>query len=102
MHSKYAGEGLVVLSVHVYNPGEGEADRKKGQEKALEFLQKVKADFPNLLLDEPYEVWEKRLGESNVPLAFVFNRQNQREAKYTDAQEAVAGLDKLIPALLKQ
>jgi hypothetical protein len=101
MHSKYAGKDLVVVTVHLYTPEDDAEGRKKAEEGALKFLQKIKANFTNLALDAPYDFWEPKLGEGNVPITYVFNRRNQIEAKYTDEKEAVAGLDKLVPELLQ-
>ena len=44
---------------------------------AAKFLKTVGADFTNLYLDEPAQVWQKKLGFAGPPCYFVFNRQGQ-------------------------
>jgi hypothetical protein len=81
MHRKYAAQGLTAVSVSVDLGIEDVQEKRVAKSElhaaALKFLQKQNATFPNLLLDEPDEVWQKKLGEPLVPLVFVFNRQGQ-------------------------
>ena len=47
-----------------------------GVEKTtLPFLQKMKADFVNLILDEPQSLWMSKLDGGAVPTLFLLNRQ---------------------------
>jgi hypothetical protein len=102
MHRKYGKDGLVVFSVHLDKPESTPAERKKAEEAALRFLKKVEAPYATLVLDEPFEFWQKKLGLGSVPIVYLFDRNNRTVAKYTDSDEAVAGLDKLVPGLLKK
>lgn len=72
IHKRNAGNGLMVVSVSL-DP----LDDKMIQERVLKFLRVQGAAFLNLLLDEPYEVWQKKLGFDGPPCYFVFNRQGQ-------------------------
>jgi thiol:disulfide interchange protein len=72
MHKKYCKGGLAVVSVSldpIDNPG--------SRDNALKFLKKAGAEFTNLYLEEPAELWQKRLGFPGPPCYFVFNRQGQ-------------------------
>jgi hypothetical protein len=76
MHRQYAKDGLVVLSVSV---DELKIDGEETNAKAVveKFLRQRGATFPNLLLDEPQEVWHKKLRVISVPTVFVFNRSGK-------------------------
>lgn len=59
-----------------------------GVEKTtLPFLQKMKADFVNLILDEPESVWMSKLDGSSVPTLFLFNKQNRIVQKFDDVED---------------
>lgn len=73
MHKKYAAEGLVAVSVSL----DPLAEDPMIKDKVLKFLRAQGAGFTNLLLDEPFEVWAKKLGFSFPPCYFVFNRQGR-------------------------
>jgi len=105
MQRKYGPEGLVVISVHLNMEDDEKEERAKVAEKALKWLRRVNPNFTTLMLDEPNKVWageEGKLGEYGTPIVYLFNRDNQIEAKYTDADKAHAGLEKLLPELLKK
>jgi thiol-disulfide isomerase/thioredoxin len=102
LHKNHAADGLVIISVHLDTPIDKDLGRAKVEEKAREFLGRVGATFTNLLLDEPSDVWTKKLDINAVPCVFVFNRDNRWEAKFTDAGEAAENLDKLVEKLLKK
>jgi thiol-disulfide isomerase/thioredoxin len=76
LHHKYGSAGLVCISVSVDEPDK--------QEKALAFLKKVKATFPNYRLDEAESVWPEKLLLKGVPAVFVFDRDGKRVAKFTN------------------
>lgn len=76
LHERYAGDGLVCMSVSV--------DPVDRREAALEFLKAQRAAFPNFLLDEPGEVWQQRWHTESVPVVFVFDREGRRAAKFDD------------------
>jgi thiol-disulfide isomerase/thioredoxin len=73
LHKKYAQEGLIVISVSL-DPID---DPSTSQANALRFLKKMGADFINLYLEEPPEVWQKKLGITGPPCYYVFNRAGQ-------------------------
>ena len=56
MHEKYAKEGLVVISVALDDIKE----EPEAKERALKFLKDKRANFTNLLLDEPIDFWQKK------------------------------------------
>ena len=73
-----------------------------GVEKTtLPFLQKMKADFVNLILDEPQSVWMSKLDGGAVPTLFLFNRQNRIAQKYDDVEDPEK-LEKQIQELLSK
>lgn len=74
MHRKYAGQGLVCVSVSV--------DEPEKRAKALAFLQKQGATFANYLLTEEVEVWQQRWKVKAPPIVFVFSRDGRRAAKF--------------------
>lgn len=80
MRRKYAKDGLVTISVSVdpVTDDDGKVDGAKVKE-VLAFLQKEEATFPNLLLNESQEFWERKihLKEEGVPTVFVFDRQGK-------------------------
>jgi thiol-disulfide isomerase/thioredoxin len=89
MQQKFSNRGFVVVSVHL-----------NGVEKtAQSFLQKVKADFTNLILDEPEQVWMARLETGAVPTLFLFNKQNRIAQKFIDIEDQAA-FEKEISELL--
>ncbi|MBY0527211.1 MAG: hypothetical protein K2R98_27700 [Gemmataceae bacterium] len=74
MHQKYGKDGLVCVSVSV--------DETKQHKKALEFLKKVGASFPNYLLDAEPQAWQDKWDLNGPPAVFVFDRNNERAAKF--------------------
>lgn len=70
--TKHKNDGLVVVSVSL-DP----IDEPAARENALKFLKKVGAAFTNLYLDEPSELWQKKLGFAGPPCYYVFNRHGQ-------------------------
>jgi thioredoxin-like negative regulator of GroEL len=96
MSRKYAGQGLVVISVSVDpNP-----QTKETQETALAFLRARQATFTNLLLDEPEAFWAERLGVQSLPCVFVFNRDGKWR-KFTGEDAKPEDVDKLVAEWLK-
>jgi hypothetical protein len=102
MQGKSGKDGFVVISVHIRLPADAvPAKRKKTEAAALKFLQGIKANYATLALDEPYEVWSKKLKEAGTPVVYLFNRRNETVGKYTDTEETEAGLKKWLPKLLE-
>ena len=73
MHKRYAKDGLAAISVSLdpLDPG------PRTKDDVLAFLRSQGADFTNLLLDEPIEVWDKKLRFSFPPCYYVFSRQGR-------------------------
>jgi hypothetical protein len=95
MHRKYAKDGLVCITVSVDEPDNGP--------KALAFLNKQGATFPNYLVDEPAEVWQKRLNVGFPPNVLVFDRDGKRVKKFTaDEPFTYADVEKVVEPLLKR
>ncbi len=72
MHNKYSKDGLVVLGVLLDDPKDAAllASGKK-------YLAKQKPPFPNVILDAPLEVWQKKLRFDVYPGVYVFDRENR-------------------------
>ncbi len=77
LHSRYAKDGLVCMSVSVDEAGDQHAS-------ALKFLQKVNAAFANYRIDEPKKVYQDKWDFNGVPAVFVFDRQGKRAGKFTN------------------
>jgi thiol-disulfide isomerase/thioredoxin len=74
LQQKYGDRGVICLSVSV--------DVPEKRESALAFLKAQGATFPNFRLNEPVEVWEKRLTIKGLPAVFVFDRDGSRVGKF--------------------
>jgi hypothetical protein len=72
MQKKYAAQGLIVVTVSL-DP----AREKARVDEANAFLREQNSPFVNLLLDEPSEIWSKRLGFIAPPCYFIFDRQGK-------------------------
>jgi hypothetical protein len=94
MHERYAGKGLVCMSVSV--------DPPESQEDALKFLTRKKATFANYRIDEESDVWSQRWGIAAPPALFVFDRQGRRAARFAAEEKAFtdADVEKVVQRLL--
>ena len=100
MHQKFAGQGFMLVTVHLNMAVD--KDLVGGVEKTtLPFLQKMKADFVNLILDEPETVWMSKLDGGSVPTLFLFNKQNRIAQKFDDVEDHEK-LEKQIQELLSK
>jgi hypothetical protein len=77
MQRKYAKDGVVALSVSLDDPADKEVDAR-----ILKFLRAKDADFTNLRLDEPSELWTERLKIDLPPAVFVFDREGRLAGKF--------------------
>jgi len=77
LNKKYGPQGLVAISVAVDPPREDPKEQMALRQRLLKFLTKQNASFTNLYLDEPSEVWLKKLDVAEVPCVFVFDRQGK-------------------------
>lgn len=94
LHGKYAKDGLVCISIAV-----DDADEK---DKCLKFLQKQKATFANFLIDEPGNVWEKKLDSGAPPTVIVIGRDGQRVKRFTTEEPfTYADVEKVVKPLLR-
>jgi hypothetical protein len=95
MHHKYARDGLVCTSVAV--------DDKDDLDKDLKFLRDQKAEFASYLIDEPAEVWQKKLDVAAPPAVIVFGRDGKRVKTFTSEEGPVTygDVEKLVAPLLK-
>jgi hypothetical protein len=99
MHRKFAGDGLVALSVSKDPPD------KEYFDKVQKFLTRQQATFTNFILDEPMTVWENRLHVDAFPCYMVFDRQGKWTQFKDDGKGKgpdYAGMDKLIARLLQK
>jgi hypothetical protein len=98
MRQRYGKDGLVCLSVSVDELGRKEA--------TLAFLEKMRATFPNYLLDEDAEVWQNQWKIKGPPAVFVFDRAGKRAGKFDgdDPERTFTPQDveKLVNQLLRQ
>src|SRR5262245_9287394 len=95
MQKQYAEDGLVCVSVSV--------DEVQDQGAAVNFLKKSDATFPNYLLDEPIEVWEKHFGIAGTRSVFVYDRAGKLAGRFTsdsDMQFTHADVEQLVRKLL--
>jgi thiol-disulfide isomerase/thioredoxin len=74
LHRKYAGQGLTAVSVSV--------DPAEDQGKALRFLRKVGAAFPNYLFDEKVAVWQEHFDIYGPPAVLVFGRDGKLAGRF--------------------
>jgi thiol-disulfide isomerase/thioredoxin len=79
MHQRYAGDGLVCLSVTV--------DREAQHDAALTFLTRQKATFANYRLTDEDPVWQKAWKISGPPAVFVFDRAGKRAGRFDGEDE---------------
>jgi hypothetical protein len=103
LHEKYAKDDLVVISVSLDDPHEKDKKDKKERERkdtVLEFLQKQRAIFTNLILDEGQEFWQKKFGFTGPPCVFVFNREGKWKRFASD--DPYAEVAKLVAEYLKK
>lgn len=96
LHKHYAKDGLVCVSVSL--------DKVKDKDKALAFLQKMDARFPNYLLDEEFAFWQEKFDINGPPALFVFNRDNRLARKFDnndpDKRYTHEDVEKLVQELL--
>lgn len=99
MHKKYAAQGLVAISVALVSPGSTSAE---DQAAVLKFVRSQKAPFLNLYLDEPDEVWSKKLRFDGPPSIYVFNREGRfKKFDGFDIEDGYANIEKLVVDWLK-
>ena len=96
MHRKYAGQGLVAISVHLDPPLDAEV-----KDQVLTYLRARQATFTNLILDEASELWQDKLHSAFLPNVFVFNREGQW-TQFTTEDVKYDEIEKLVVRLLKK
>jgi thiol-disulfide isomerase/thioredoxin len=97
LDGKYAKDGLSAVSVSLDDLTEDGA-----KYKVIQFLDKQKAVFTNLILDEKPEMWQAKLKIDGPPLVMVFNRKGDLEQKFVDKDVDYAVIEKLVAELLKK
>jgi thiol-disulfide isomerase/thioredoxin len=95
MRQKYAGLGLVVITVNV----DDDARQKETPEAVLQFLRTQKATFTNLMLDEAPEILEK-LGRQ-LPAVVIVNREGGK-LELTGGEASSAEIEKQVVEWLKR
>jgi thiol-disulfide isomerase/thioredoxin len=95
LHAKYAAAGLVCVSVSMDGPPK--------REKALTFLTRMKAGFPNYLLEEDMGFAFDRWDIKGIPAVFVFRRDGKRAAKFNndDSDKPAFSYEKEIEPLVR-
>jgi hypothetical protein len=96
MHQKYAGKGLVAISVSLDIPEQRAAAEK--------FLVKNNATFTNLWLDESQEFWTEKFKIDGPPAVYVFDRRGKWVAFKTEGDREVnpKEVEKLVVKLLAE
>jgi hypothetical protein len=101
MHKEHATKGLVIVTVSVDPPDDAEMVAR-----ANKFLQHVKAPFRHLLINEPSEVWSKKLDFNIPPCYFVFDRQGKwvrfRGGDFDEPEIMYREMDKVILQMLNE
>jgi hypothetical protein len=99
MHDKHAKDGLVVIAVSVDPPKE-----KDLVAQANKFLNELKPPFLRLHLDEPDDLFEKKLGFTIPPCYFVFDRRGKwvryRGVDYDDEMVMHRDIEQTVVRLL--
>lgn len=75
LHRKYAGDGLVVMSLDI------EPDEWEQKDKVLKFLTGQEATFPNYIFKDrrqKVDDWLERYDAFAVPALVVFDRNGKR------------------------
>lgn len=97
MHTKYARDGVVCVSLSV--------DELPEREATLKFLKSKKATFANYLLNEEVGVWQEKLKITGPPAVFVFDRDGKVAARFDTNDSAkeftYADVEQVVKKLLK-
>jgi thiol-disulfide isomerase/thioredoxin len=97
LHEKFAKQGVACMSVSV-----DDADKRP---KALEFLKKQGADFPNFVIDDKEGAWWDKWNIKGIPVVLVFSSDHKLVKKFDkddpDNQFTYADVEKLVVELLK-
>jgi hypothetical protein len=95
MHEKYAKDGLVAMSLNLDDPTD-----EKTMKRVREFLTAQKANFTHFVLDEEFEVWQKKLEIVGPPVVFVFGRDGKVAKKFEEVD--YKEVEKMAAELLKK
>ncbi|MCS7167382.1 MAG: hypothetical protein RMI91_07115 [Gemmatales bacterium] len=86
------------MSVSLDDPQDAEA-----MKQVREFLEKVGARFENFVLDEPEDVWTKKLDIAGPPLIIVFGHDGRVAKRFVGGYEEVRPfVEKLLGILEKR
>lgn len=96
LHREHKDQGLAAISVALDDPADD-----KARARALKFLQAQQATFPNILLDEQPEVWQKKLEVDGPPVVYVFGRSGRLEKKFA-GEVNYREIEELVLRLLKE
>ncbi len=98
MQRKYAKDGLAAVSVSLDDP-----DDKEARGRVLKFLRAKGADFTNLFLDEPSELWSDKLKVDLPPAVFIFDRDGRLAGKFEGKKvDYETQIEPLVIELLKK
>lgn len=98
MHTRYAKDGLVAISVALTTDDTVGTDEYN---RIAKFLNKSNATIRNFVLDEPGELWQKKLGINGPPCIYLFDKDNRFVKKMVEDDVDFAVLEKTIRELLK-
>jgi thiol-disulfide isomerase/thioredoxin len=79
LHEKYAKKGVACVSLSL--------DLPENKDDALKFLQKQKAGFTNLLLDERSKVWQDHFSILGPPAVFVYDKAGKLAGRFNEMEK---------------
>jgi len=96
MQSKYARDGLAVVSLNMDEPRDVDA-----QQRALMFLKSTKATFTNLSVDpDDAPNFFEKLNIGGLPYAQIYDREGKLVTKFEGRHDAE--IEELVTELLKK
>jgi thiol-disulfide isomerase/thioredoxin len=100
MNTKYAGQGLAVISLSLDDPSDA-----KAVVNAKKFLQEKKAVFTNFLLDEEQGAGFEKLNIIAIPAVFLYGPDGKEVKRFTlddpNAQFTYEQVEQTVAALLQ-
>jgi thiol-disulfide isomerase/thioredoxin len=94
---KHAKDAFAAVSVSLDDVSEEGA-----KDRVLRFLDRQKATFTNLILDEKPECWQAKLKIDGPPLVMVFDKAGGLEQKFIGEAVNYETVGKLVAELLKK
>ena len=96
LNAKFAGRGLIVVSVSVDSPEDADA-----RAAARDFLVLQKATFRNVILTDTAEVWQEKWKAEGPPLLFLFDKRGRLAGRW-DGKFGPAAVEKMVTTVLDE